>query len=169
MAEPVGWGVVSTADINRKVFPGAHASPKVELVAVASRELGRAEAYACEWSIRALESGKHVLCEKPLSRHPEEVAAAFDAAERNGRVLMEAFMYRHHPQTARPVELVRAGAIGELRLVRSAFSYALFDETNIRLRTEVEGGALMGVGCYKVSGSRLLAGEPERGYGGAWV
>src|SRR5919197_3678335 len=202
MAEPVRWGVVSTADINRKVIPGAHASPKVELVAVASRELGRAEAYArewrierafgsyeellaepsidavyislpntlhCEWSVRALESGKHVLCEKPLSRHPEEVAAAFDAAARNGRLLMEAFMYRHHPQTARPVELVRAGAIGELRLVRSAFSYALFDETNIRLRTEVEGGALMGVGCYKVSGSRLLAGEPERGYGGAWV
>jgi predicted dehydrogenase len=201
MAEPVRWGVVSTADINRKVIPGAHASPKVELVAVASRELGRAEAYArewqierafgsyeellaepsidavyislpntlhCEWSIRALESGKHVLCEKPLSRHPEEVAAAFDAAARNGRLLMEAFMYRHHPQTARLVELVRAGAIGELRLVRSAFSYALFDETNIRLRTEVEGGALMDVGCYNVSGSRLLAGEPERVFGEAW-
>ena len=60
-----------------------------------------------KWSIRALEAGKHVLCEKPLSRHPDEVAAAFDAADRSGRVLMEAFMYRHHPQTARLVELVR--------------------------------------------------------------
>src|SRR2546429_2276484 len=110
--------MVSTANINRKGIPGAHASPRVELVAVASRDQARAEAYAkewrveraygsydallndpeieavyislpntlhCEWSIRALEAGKHVLCEKPLSRHPEDVAAAFDAAERNGR------------------------------------------------------------------------------------
>ena len=60
----------------------------------------------CEWSIRALEAGKHVLCEKPLSRHPAEVEAAFDAAERDGRFLMEAFMYRHNPQTAKLVELV---------------------------------------------------------------
>ena len=201
MTEPVRWGIVSTADINRKVIPGAHASAKVDLVAVASRDLGRAETYArewqigrafgsyeellaepsidavyislpntlhCEWSIRALEAGKHVLCEKPLSRHPDEVAAAFDAAERSGRLLMEAFMYRHHPQTARLVELVREGAIGDLRLVRSAFSYALFDESNIRLRTDVDGGGLMDVGCYNVSGSRLLAGEPERVYGEAW-
>jgi predicted dehydrogenase len=77
-------------------------------------------------------------------------------------------MYRHHPQSARLVELVRAGAIGELRLVRSAFSYALFDESNIRLSTDLEGGGLMDVGCYNVSGSRLLAGEPERVYGEAW-
>src|SRR2546421_10800716 len=123
----------------------------------------------CEWSIRALEAGKHVLCEKPLSRHPDEVAAAFDAAERTGRLLMEAFMYRHHPQTARLVELVREGAVGELRLVRSTFSYALFDERNIRLRTDLEGGALMDVGWYNVSGARLPRGEPGRGDGGAWV
>jgi xylose dehydrogenase (NAD/NADP) len=201
MADPVRWGIISTADINRKVIPPAQASPKVKLVAVASRDLSRAEAYAkkwqierafgsyeslladpeieavyislpntlhCEWSIRALEAGKHVLCEKPLSRHPDEVAAAFDAGERNGRLLMEAFMYRHHPQAARLVELVQSGAIGELRLVRSAFSYALYDEANIRLQTDVEGGALMDVGCYNVSGSRLLAGEPERVYGEAW-
>ena len=115
----------------------------------------------CEWSIKALDAGKHVLCEKPLSRHPADVEAAFDAAERDGRFLMEAFMYRHNPQTAKLVELVRGGAIGELRLVRAAFSYSLYDADNIRLRTEVEGGALMDVGCYCVSGSRLLAGEPE--------
>ena len=80
---------------------------------------------------------------------------------RRGSVLSEAFMYRYHPQTARLVELVRSGAIGELRVIRSAFSYSLYDTDNIRLRTDVEGGALMDVGCYCVSGARLLAGEPE--------
>jgi predicted dehydrogenase len=77
-------------------------------------------------------------------------------------------MYRHNPQTAKLVELVRDGAIGELRLIRSAFSYGLYDADNIRLRTDVEGGALMDVGCYNVSGSRLLGGEPERVWGEAW-
>jgi D-xylose 1-dehydrogenase (NADP+, D-xylono-1,5-lactone-forming) len=197
----VTWGIVSTADINRKVIPGAHASAKIDLVGVASRDQGRADAYAhewdipraygsyealladpeieavyislpntlhAEWSIKALEGGKHVLCEKPFTRYPEEVASAFDAAERNGRLLSEAFMYRHNPQTAKLVELVRDGAIGELRLIRSAFSYGLYDLENIRLRTDVEGGALMDVGCYNVSGSRLLGGEPERVWGEAW-
>ena len=72
----------------------------------------------CEWSIKAVEAGKHVLCEKPFSRHPDEVEAAFDAAERAGRFLSEAFMYRHNPQTAEVASLVADGAIGELRLVR---------------------------------------------------
>ena len=201
MGSAVTWGIVSTADINRKVIPGAHASDKIDLVGVASRDQGRADAYAhewdiprsygsyealladpeieavyislpntlhAEWSIKALDAGKHVLCEKPFTRHPEEVDAAFDAAERNGRLLSEAFMYRHNPQTAKLVELVRDGAIGELRLIRSAFSYGLYDLENIRLRTDVEGGALMDVGCYNVSGSRLLGGEPERVWGEAW-
>ena len=114
----------------------------------------------CDWSIRALEAGKHVLCEKPLSSHPAEVESAFDVSERTGRLLSEAFMYRHNPQTAKLKELVDGGAIGELRLIRSAFSYSLHDPLNIRLRTDVEGGSLMDVGCYCVSGSRLLAGEP---------
>ena len=74
-------------------------------------------------------------------------------------------MYRHHPQTKRLSQLVDEGAIGELRLVRSCFSYGLYDAENIRLRTDVEGGSLMDVGCYCVSGSRLLAGEPEQLYG----
>ena len=198
----VRFGIVSTADINRKLIPGAHASDKVELIAVASREQSKADAYAreweieraygsydalledpdvdavyislpntmhCEWSIKAVEAGKHVLCEKPLSRHPGDVEQAFDAAERAGRFLSEAFMYRHNPQTMRLVELVREGAIGELRLIRSAFSYSLYDAENIRLRTDVEGGSLMDVGCYCVSGSRLLAGEPESVFGQAYV
>ena len=201
MGLAVKWGIISTADINRKVIPGAQASPKVDLIGVASRAKARAEEYArqweieraygsyeslladpdieavyislpntlhCEWSIRALEAGKHVLCEKPLSRHVAEVEAAFDAAERTGYLLMEAFMYRHNPQTKRLKQLVDEGAIGELRLVRSTFSYGLYDEANIRLRTEVEGGALMDVGCYNVSGSRLLGGEPTSVHGEAW-
>ena len=201
MGNAVKWGIMSTADINRKVIPGAHASPKVELVAVASRDEARAAEYAktweiersygsydalladpeieavyislpntlhCDWSIKALEAGKHVLCEKPLSRHVDEVEAAFDAADRTGFLLSEAFMYRHNPQTKRAKELVDGGAIGELRLIRSTFSYSLYDADNIRLRTEVEGGSLMDVGCYTVSGSRLFGGEPEKAYGEAW-
>ena len=200
--EPVRWGIVSTADINRKLLAGAAESPDVEVVAVGSRDLGRAEEFArdhgipraygsyeellgddeveavyiplpntmhCEWSIRAVEAGKHVLCEKPMSRHPADVERAFDAAERCDRLLSEAFMYRHHPQAERAKALVEEGAIGELRLVRAVFSYALFDRDNIRLRPDVEGGGLMDVGCYCVSGSRLLAGEPERVFGRAYV
>ncbi len=191
------WGIISTADINRKVIPGAQASPEVDLVAVASRDAERAEAYArewgieraygsykalladgdveavyialpntlhVEWSVRALEAGKHVLCEKPLTRHPDDAEAAFDAADRAGRFLMEAFMYRHNPQTKHLRALIDQGAIGEVRLIRSTFSYSLYDEDNIRLRTDVEGGALMDVGCYCVSGSRLVGGEPESVY-----
>ena len=200
MGAPVKWGIVSTAYITRLVIPAAHASPKVELVGVASRDKDRAEKYArkwkielpygsyealladpaidavyislpnslhVEWSVRALEAGKHVLCEKPLSRRRTEAEAAFDAAERTGRILSEAFMYRHNPQTHRVTRLVADGAIGELRLIRAAFSYSLYEAENIRLRTDVEGGALMDVGCYCVSGSRLLGGEPQSVYGQA--
>ena len=118
-----------------------------------------------EWSIRALEAGKHVLCEKPLSRHPEEVERAFDAADEAGRLLMEAFMYRHNPQTTRLKELVDGGAIGRLRLIRAVFSFPLTDSPDVRLDPALDGGGLMDVGCYCVSGARLLAGEPVQVYG----
>jgi predicted dehydrogenase len=78
---------------------------------------------------------------------------------------MEAFMYRHNPQTKRLRELVEGGAIGRLRLVRASFSFPLDDAANVRLNAELEGGGLMDVGCYCVSGSRLLAGEPEEVFG----
>jgi D-xylose 1-dehydrogenase (NADP+, D-xylono-1,5-lactone-forming) len=113
-----------------------------------------------EWSVRALEAGKHVLCEKPLTRRAAEAERAFDAADRSGRLLMEAFMYRHHPQTARLKALLGDGAIGRLQLIRAAFSFTVADPANIRLLGDLDGGALMDVGCYCVSGSRLLAGEP---------
>jgi predicted dehydrogenase len=115
-----------------------------------------------DWTIRALEAGKHVLCEKPLSRRAAEVERAFEVAEREGRVLMEAFMYRHHPQTARLIGLIDERAIGRLRLVRGAFSFNASDAANIRLSAALDGGALMDVGCYCVSAARLIAGEPER-------
>ena len=122
-----------------------------------------------EWSIKSVEAGKHVLCEKPFTRHPDDVTAAWDAADRAGRILSEAFMWRHNPQTSRLRGLIDEGAIGEVRLIRSAFSYSLYEEDNIRLRTDVEGGALMDVGCYCVSGSRFAAGaEPVQAYGSAW-
>jgi predicted dehydrogenase len=202
MTPPVRWGILSTADINRKLLAGAALSDEVEVVAVGSRDLGRAQAFAehygipvsygsyeelladpaveaiynplpntmhCEWSIRALEAGKHVLCEKPMSSSADEVEAAFAAAQRTGLLLTEAFMYRHHPQTKRLRELVAEGTIGELRMIRSVFSYGLFDESNIRLRSEVDGGSLMDVGCYCISGSRLLGGEPEAAFGRAYI
>ncbi|HEY3069674.1 MAG TPA: Gfo/Idh/MocA family oxidoreductase, partial [Gaiellaceae bacterium] len=156
MSGPVSWGFLSTANINDKLLAGAADSDRVEVMAVASRDAARAEAYArergierahgsyeelladadveavyislpnslhVEWSIRALEAGKHVLCEKPLSRHREDVERAFDVAEQSDRLLMEAFMYRHNPQTKRAKELVDAGAIGRLRLIRTVFSF----------------------------------------------
>ncbi len=113
-----------------------------------------------EWSVQALEAGKHVLCEKPLSRHPEEVERAFDAAERNDRVLAEAFMWRHHPQAKKLRELT--SEVGEVRLVRGAFSFPLPVEENVRWDASLDGGALMDVGCYCVSGARFVLGEPSQ-------
>jgi predicted dehydrogenase len=120
-----------------------------------------------EWSIRALRAGKHVLCEKPLTRDPDEVEAAFDVAEQEGRLLMEAFMWRHHPQIRRLQEVVAGGAVGEPRLIRAVHSFTADDPRDIRLLTELDGGSLMDVGCYCVHAARLLAGEPERVYGEA--
>jgi len=194
----VSWGFLSTAHINDKLLAGAARSDRVDVIAVASRDAERAEAYArergieraygtyeelladpdveavyislpnslhVEWSIRALEAGKHVLCEKPMSRRPEDVERAFDVAEESNRLLMEAFMFRHNPQTAKVKELVVGGAIGRLRLVRAAFSFPLTDAENVRLKASLDGGGLMDVGCYCVSGARLLGGEPGRVYG----
>ncbi len=118
-----------------------------------------------EWTLKAIEAGKHVLVEKPYSRRPAEVEDAWDAADRAGIVVMEAFMWRHHPQAALARSLVRDGAIGRLRLIRATFSFPLLELDNIRMAPDLDGGALMDVGCYCVSGSRLLAGEPEHVFG----
>jgi predicted dehydrogenase len=191
----VAWGLLSTARINERIIAAARESDRADVLAVASRDAARAEAYArehgiersygsyealladpeveavyislpnslhVEWTLHALEAGKHVLCEKPLSRHPDEVEQAFDRAEAAGLVLSEAFMWRHHPQAAKLVELVAGGAIGPLRLVRAAFSFHLAAVDDVRFDPGLDGGALMDVGCYCLSAIRLLAGEPER-------
>ncbi len=188
------FGLLSTARINRVIIEGAAESDEVEVVAVASRDPGRAEAYArehgiptahgsyealladptvdavyislpnglhCEWSIRSLEAGKHVLCEKPMSSDPAAVAAVFDVAEAHGLLCMEAFMWRHHPQTRRLDGLLTEGAIGELRVIRSDFGFTLDPASgDVRLAAELEGGALADLGCYCISATRLLGGEP---------
>ena len=194
----LSWGFLSTARINRLMLEGARESDRADVIAVASRDANRAEAFAREhgierahgsyvalledpeveavyiplpnsmhvqWTLRALEAGKHVLCEKPFSRHPEEVEQAFDLAESAGLVLSEGFMWRHHPQTAKVAQLVADGAIGRLRLVRAAFSFplaAVHGADDARFDPALDGGALMDVGCYCVNAIRLLAGEPER-------
>jgi predicted dehydrogenase len=114
-----------------------------------------------EWTMRSLRAGKHVLCEKPYSRHPAEVKEAFLLAEESGLVLMEAFMYRHHPQTEIVADLVASGGVGWPRMVKAGFSFELASLDDIRASPELDGGALMDIGCYCVSGLRLICGEPE--------
>jgi D-xylose 1-dehydrogenase (NADP+, D-xylono-1,5-lactone-forming) len=196
MSEPLRLGLLSTAKITGAIIGGAREAVGAEVVAVASRDRSRGEAFAAEngigrvhgsyealladadieavyvplpnslhlpWSLRALEAGKHVLCEKPLSRRAADVEAAFDAAARAERILMEGFMWRYHPATELVVRLIGDGAIGRLRVVRAAFGFTLDPGAdNVRWSAELEGGALMDVGCYCVSALRLLAGEPSR-------
>jgi D-xylose 1-dehydrogenase (NADP+, D-xylono-1,5-lactone-forming) len=192
---PLRWGILSTANITDKLLDsgtdqefvavGSRDGARAEAYA---REKGIARAHGSyealladpdvdaiynplpnglhvEWSVRALQAGKHVLCEKPLSRRPEDVDRAFDAAEREGRLLAEAFMWRHHPQVARARELLESGAIGDLRIIRAHFAFVAADPDDIRLQAALDGGGLMDVGCYCVSGCRALAGaEPERAW-----
>jgi predicted dehydrogenase len=187
------WGLLSTANINGEMIGAAAETDRAEIVAVASRDGERAQAYAeergiptahrsyealleddsvdavyvslpnglhHEWTMHALAAGKHVLCEKPYSRRPADVEEAFDTADAAGLVLMEAFMYRHHPQTREIERIVRDGEIGRVVFIAAAFTFPLTDLTNVRALPSLEGGALMDVGCYCVSGSRLVAGEP---------
>lgn len=116
------------------------------------------------WSIKALEAGKHVLCEKPIALTAAEAQTLVDAAKKHPQLkVMEAFMYRHHPQWQRAKRMVGEGAVGELRAIQSFFSYYLVDPNNIRNKADIGGGGLMDIGCYNVSLSRFLFGsEPKR-------
>ena len=119
------------------------------------------------WSIRALEAGKHVLCEKPIGLNTAEAQALIDAAKRHPRLkVMEAFMYRHHPQWQGAKRLVAEGGIGALRTVQSFFSYSNPDPKNIRNHAAMGGGGMMDIGCYCISLARFLfAAEPVRLHG----
>src|SRR5678815_4792532 len=112
-----------------------------------------------EWSIRALDAGKHVLCEKPLATSGQEARAMFDAAKRNDRHLAEAYPYRAQPQTLKLGELLRQNAIGRVQLIQASFDFPLADAANIRMNPALAGGALMDAGCYPVSFVRMVAGS----------
>ena len=187
----VRWGLLSTANINRRVIPAIRESERGELVAVASRDADKSAEYAAtwdiplsfgsyedmlnsdeidavyislpnhlhaEWSIYALEHGKHVLCEKPFAITLEEVDAMIAAAERTGNVLAEAFMYRHHPQTKLVGEWIKDGRLGEIVMTRGHFSFKMTTTENVRLVPEWGGGALWDVGVYPVSFAQYAAG-----------
>lgn len=199
----IRWGLLSTANINRRLIPAIRASQRGELVAVASRSQQSADAYAAqwelplafggyeamldsgqvdavyislpnhlhaEWTIRALEAGVHVLCEKPFATTLDEVDQMIATAQHTGRVLAEAFMYRHHPQTKIVGEWVRSGRLGEISLVRSIFTFLLKDRLDIRLVPEYGGGSLWDVGIYPISFAQYIYGSaPEAVIGQEWV
>src|SRR5712691_256661 len=109
------------------------------------------------WSIKALQAGKHVLCEKPIAPTAAEGQLLVDAARQYPHLkVMEAFMYRFHPQWQRARQLVLEGKIGELRAIQSFFSYSLADPHNIRNRSDVGGGGMLDIGCYPISLARFL-------------
>jgi predicted dehydrogenase len=115
-------------------------------------------AFHADWTIRALKAGKDVLCEKPLAMNAAEAEEMFAIARKSGRILVEAFMYRSHPQTLALFETVRSGAIGPLRLIRSSFCYRTRSITgNVRFQRELGGGALMDIGCYCINFARFFA------------
>lgn len=190
-SQKIRWGILSTANIGKAaVIPAIQASNNGEVVAVASRSLEKAQAFARElnipksygsykalleasdidavyiplpnnlhrdWTIRAAERGKHILCEKPLGLNTQECVEMDAAANRYGVRLMEAFMYRFHPRTQKVLDMVREGRLGELRLIHSTFTFRLTRPDNIRFKPELGGGALMDVGCYCVNVSRTMA------------
>ena len=190
------WGILGPGRIATRMVGALAASDRGELVAVASRDAGRAARFAAdhaipasygsyaalvaapdvdviyialpnhlhaEWTIRALEAGKHVLCEKPLALTVEDVDAIAAACARTGRIAVEGFMYLHHPQILRTLELVRSGALGKLEVVNGTFSFFLGDEGDPRVDPAMGGGSLWDVGCYPVSMARRIAGtEPDR-------
>jgi D-xylose 1-dehydrogenase (NADP+, D-xylono-1,5-lactone-forming) len=189
----VRWGLISTADINRRLIPAIRASKRGDLVAVASRTQEKADAYAAkwgiphsfgsydallnsglvdavyiglpnhlhaEWSIRAMKAGIHVLCEKPLAISVSEVDEMIAVSRRSKRVLAEAFMYRHHPQTKLVGEWVRSGRLGEIYSVYGTYIYPIPNRQDIRFVLEYGGGSLWDLGVYPMSYAQYLFGEP---------
>lgn len=189
----IRWGLLSTANINRRIILAIRMSKRGELVAVASREEQKAKAYAseweiptpygsyeemltsgsidavyislpnhlhAEWSIRAMTEGLHVLCEKPFALSVDEVDRMINASELNQRVLAEAFMYRHHPQTRLAGEWVQSGKLGDICFVRGVFNFTIQEQHYIRRVPEYGGGSLWDIGIYPLSLAQFIMGGP---------
>jgi predicted dehydrogenase len=199
MEKQLNWGLLSTARINQALIRPLTTSKRTRLLAVASRSLSSAEAYArewkiprahgsyealladpeidviynslpnhlhAEWTIKALQAGKHVLCEKPFALTLADVDAMTRAAQESGKVLAEAFMYRHHALTLKVKEIVDSGALGKIQLIKGAFTFTLNREGDIRLNKEMGGGSVWDVGCYPISYARMIVGtEPLEVFG----
>ncbi len=197
MNNKIGWGILSTANINKALIEPVRQAARSELVAVASRDKARAEAYAreqgipkahgsyealladpdvdviynplpnslhCEWTVKAAEAGKNVLCEKPLVTTLVDFERVEAAARANNVTIFEAFMYLHHPQTRQITEMIKAGKLGTLQLINCWFAFYLpvEDSQNIRLNPDLDGGSLWDVGVYPNSLAVVLnqAGPP---------
>lgn len=135
------------------------ADPSIEAIYVSLPN-----ALHAEWAIRAAKAGKHILCEKPLATSVAEADAMIAAAQAHNVLLMEAFMYRFHPQWRRVAEIIREKRIGTVQFVRSSFTFRMDDAADIRFSAELAGGALMDVGCYCVNFARFVAGAGEPDY-----
>lgn len=119
-----------------------------------------------EWTIKALQAGKHVLCEKPLAITLEEVDAMAAAARESGCILAEAFMYRHHPQTLKVKQLIESGILGEVKVIKGAFTFNLTNPGDVRLDPDMGGGSVWDIGCYPISFARYILGsEPLESFG----
>jgi xylose dehydrogenase (NAD/NADP) len=190
-AEPVRWGVISSAQIGlNHIIPAIQRSANGRVVCLGTPHQDRVrervqklgidrlyDSYAAvlddpeveavyiplpnsmhrEWTLRAAERGKHVLCEKPMGLTAAECQEMLAACQSRGVLLMEAFMYRFHSQQAVVREVLESGRIGTLQMVRGAFTFRLnlADTSNIRLSRELWGGALMDVGCYCINAARF--------------
>lgn len=195
MADKLAWGLLATGNIAKAFAKGLAHSKTGRLVACASRDKDKAEAFGkeygaaraygsyeelladkevqavyistphpmhAEWAIKAAEAGKHILCEKPIGLNHPEAMAIVEAARRNNVFVMEAFMYRCHPQTAKLVELLKEKAIGDVRVIHATFSFQSGFNPEGRLwKNELGGGGILDVGCYPVSMSRLIAGVAQ--------
>jgi predicted dehydrogenase len=192
----LNWGVLSTAKIAReKVIPPMQKGERTTVVAIASRDLARAQAVAAElgiarahgsyealladpdveavynplpnhlhveWTRKAAEAGKHVLCEKPIDITAKGAEELIRVRDRTGVRIQEAFMVRTHPQWLRCREMVREGRVGTLRAITGHFSYYNVDPANIRNMADIGGGGLLDIGCYPITTSRFVTGQEPR-------
>ncbi len=199
----IRWGLLSTANINRRLIPPIRKSKRGELVAVASRSEETAKAFAekwniphyfgsyeallssglidvlyiplpnhlhAEWSIRAMQSGLHVLCEKPIAISLESFDAMIDANRQYKCVLAEGFMYLHHPQTKAAREWIQSGRLGNICSIFGSFTFQMRNHQNIRLVPEFGGGCLWDIGVYPLNYAQYLLGTPpDWVFGTQWL